>query len=226
MAGGGYIDGGLILQPHSLVSVEEARECGLPLLPIDAFDFLVERSGMRQVEKPFVIGPDKGRKDKNIRLARILGCDHASAKKTRDRTGTGRAEVDIPDWVIENIRANNLNPITIDDEIRTGSTMVGIAEGLGDLPLRIYAVKGFFAGCAVRDMQRENIQTITVTDAVSHHEDVGPIRHKLQVLSLKHELLAFIDHVRLNLVDPDNERWLRDLDPNECLLKLDMPGEV
>ena len=84
-----YIDGGLIVQPHSWRPVELGLRNDFPLLSIDAFDLLMENSGLKEIPNPFVMGPDKGRRDEARRLAEWLQCPVASADKTRARLKEG-----------------------------------------------------------------------------------------------------------------------------------------
>ena len=75
------IDGGLIVQPHSLRSVEFGFRYGFPLLPIDPFKLMMRKIQVNRDEVGVVMGPDKGRKDEGRMAASWLGWYMASAEK-------------------------------------------------------------------------------------------------------------------------------------------------
>jgi len=228
---GGYIDGGIIIQPHSLRSVELALRVGFPLLPIDAFKLLVERAELRNIKNAFVIGPDKGRKDDARILASVLDCPMGSALKTRDRLNGGRPTVIIPDDVLQHIKEIQANVIIVDDEIREGGTIGGLANALDGFAesITVCAVKGIFAHgegeSAIDHLIHPLIKRIVITDAVKPLTDTKPLRKKLQTIKLGPEIARLVAYLQQNLVPSNNEVWLRDRNKTNTPLRLDLSVE-
>lgn len=235
------IDGGILVQPHSLRPVEFALQRGFPLLPIDAFKFMVERAELKKVENPFVLGPDKGRNDEARMLAAYLHCPLGSAEKIRDRLNDGKPDVQIPDEILAYIRDHAANVIVFDDEIREGGTTGDIADKLEGYAnsLTVCAVKPIFAQktdangngrgekpiTAIDHLNKPIITNIIVTDAVHPLTDASPLGEKLTVLRLGPELVVLARYLGHHLVEPDNPNWLRDPKETGTLLRLDLSIE-
>lgn len=227
----GYIDGGLVIQPHSLRPVEIGLRSDFPLLPIDAFDFLMEAARLNEIDNPFVMGPDKGRKDEAKRMAVWLKCPVASASKKRARLLDGYPTLFIDQAVLDYIRKNQCNVIAADDEIREGGTLGELGKALDGVAnsLTVCVVKPVFAGdeevTAVDHLNQDIITRVIVTDAVEPLIDVAPIRHKLEVISLQPEISQLVDHLRTNLTRPNDLGWLTNPSQTGTLLKLDLSIE-
>lgn len=243
MAGSKMFDGGLVLQPHSMQVTRIGLINGLPLLPIDASNLMLERSGVRKVVKPFVLGPDKGRRNVAMWLATKLNCPYGVCKKSRSRITDGLPEVEIPIKVLEYIKNNDCSPVIFDDEIREAGTAQALRRALAGWAKRFYmfAEKGFFA-----DMNGKGItaaealalplefegqsyaydeELIVVTDAVTPIKPIDPIAHKLQVLRLRQDVDYLTTYLQHNLVPNGNDLWLRDEKVMNTLLRLDLMVE-
>jgi len=228
-----YIDGGLILQPHSMRSVELALRQGFPLLPIDALKLLTQRAGFDQIplKQRFVMGPDKGRKDEARMLAKALGCPVASAIKTRERLLDGSPSLCIDPLVLDYIRNNNCTVIAVDDEIREGGTIGGLARLLDGTAqgLKVWVVKLIAAGdaeiTAIDHLSNPIIKEVIITNAVEPQINVERIKHKLKVVNLKDDIQALMVYLQENLVKPEDPSWLRDHIQTGTLLELDLAVE-
>lgn len=229
------IDGGLIIQPHSLESVKLALQRGFPLLPIDAFDFLVANSGItgylqNTQDKVIIIGPDKGRGSVAKRFAALFKLPFASAKKTRAKREDGYPTVTLPVKVLDYIRDNNCTVVTFDDEIREGGTIGELAKLLQAVAkaFKVYVIKPIFASnsegtkTAIDHLFHSLIDEIVITDAVQPLNDVAPVAHKLKVVSLGQDIMNLLDYLQRNLVRSDDPNWLRDSAQTQTLLKLDL----
>jgi len=229
------IDGGLIIQPHSLESVKFALQRGFPLLPIDAFDFLVANSGITGYlqdtrDKVIIIGPDKGRGSVAKRFAALFKLPFASAKKVRARREGGYPTVTLPTKVLDYIRDNNCTVITFDDEVREGATIGELAKLLQVVAkaFKVYVIKPIFASnsegtkTAIDHLLHSLIDEIVITDAVQPLNDVIPISHKLKVVSLWQDIMNLLGYLQRNLVRPNDPNWLRDPAQTQTLLKLDL----
>lgn len=229
LAGWGYIDGGVIVGPHSLRSVELASRKGFPLLPIDPFNFLIECSGFDEIspERLLVMGPDKGRRREGVRMADWLQAPLASAVKERARLEDGYPTLFIPPRVLEYIRDNNCTVAVYDDEIREGGTVFELAEELTGCAqgLRVCAFKAILAGKAVYRLNHPLIKEVIITDAVQPLTDVEPIRHKLRIIPLQDEIVSLVRYLQRNLVRPGDPDWLRDSSETGTLLELDLRVE-
>ena len=228
---GGYIDGGIIIQPHSLRSVELALRTGFPLLPIDAFKFLVEGAELRNIKNAFVIGPDKGRKDDARILASVLDCPMGSAIKTRDRINGGRPTVIVPGDVLQHIREIQANVIIVDDEIREGGTVGGLVKALDGFAnsITVCTIKAIFAcgeeKSAIDHLSHPLIRKIVITDAVKPLNDTKPLQGKLQTIELGPEISRLVAYLQQNLVPSGDETWLRDRSKTNTPLRLDLSVE-
>lgn len=233
LAGNGYVDAGLITQPHSLRSVELGLRAGLPLLPLDAHKLLKEGAELGKISNAFVMGPDKGRKDDARILAKSLGLPMGSAVKTRDRLGNNAPVVEIDRDILEYIRSHKSHVIMFDDEIREAGTSFGMAYALDGYAsnITICAVKGFFANVtglpqtAIDYLKHPLITRIVVTDAVKPFNDVAPIYDKLEVLPLDPEIESIVRYLQLNPLRVDDPNWLRDSSQTGTLLRLDLSVE-
>lgn len=239
------IDGGFIIQPHSLRPIEFGVEYGIPLLPIDPFKLMMQKWGVDRAMPGLVLGPDKGRKDEGRMAASYLGWPMASGEKTRDKEGDGTPIIYIPPEVLEFIKQHNLPVYVYDDEIREGGTIGGITRALYGYAeeLRVCAVKLICAKkqdgntsivdldeskrpkTAVEYLSHELITDITTTDAVQPLLDVEPIKHKLHHIKVEPDLLALVRFLRRNLVRPGDPTWLRNPQETGTLLRLDLSIE-
>jgi phosphoribosylpyrophosphate synthetase len=229
----GDIDGGFIQQPHSLRSVELAMLNKFPFIPIDAFPFLIRNANLRKIRNPFILGPDKGRKDEARILATQLNCPVGSALKERARLDDGSAKMTIPDKILEYIQRYNCTVIVLDDEIREGTTIGGLAHGLDGYAegMVVCVVKPIFAALqdhpatAIDFLKLPIIKRIVVTDAVRPLTDCSPIQHKLEVLKVQPEIEKLVSYLQNNFVQPGNPDWLRDPQQTGTLLRLDLSIE-
>jgi len=210
------VDGGIIVQPHSLRSVELAIQKGFPLLPLDAFPLLLGKA--KEVvtrEKLFVIGPDKGRKDQAKRAAVVLECPIGFAIKNRDRLGVGTPTITIPFEILEEIQRGEYTVAIFDDEIREGNTMDKLAHALKEYAngMVVFAIKPICAGngngkTAVDHLINPFIKKICVTDAVKPRTDLKPLEGKLDIIPIGPELVKIAQYFTEHLVEPDNDNWL------------------
>lgn len=230
---GGDIAGGIINQPHSLRSVELAWYHKFPLLPVDAFPFLVHGANLREILNPFILGPDKGRKDEAQILATTLHCPMGSAIKERARLADGSAKMTIPDRLLSYIKNHHSTVIVNDDEIREGTTIGGLAHELEGYAsgMVVCVVKPIFAPLldgtttAMDYLKLPIIKRIVVTDAVRPLTDCSPIQQKLEVLPLQPEIERLVAHLKHNFIQPENSDWLRNPDETGSLLRLDLSVE-
>lgn len=226
-----YIDGGIIIQPHSLRCVEIGLRSGFPLLPIDAFDFMFQAADLRAVPNPFVLGPDKGRKDEARKAAALLQCPMGSATKTRDRRGDGNPTLIIQPEALDYMREHDCNVIVFDDEIREAGTTGGLAIAIENhaRSMIIVAVKPIFARgpvkTAVEQLNHPLISRIVVTDAVKPLTDVSPIANKLEVVALEPEIKKIVSYLARKLTSPRDPNWLNDPQETGTLLHLDLSVE-
>jgi len=229
LASGGYIDGALLVQPHSMRPTELGLRNGLPILPIDPFNFSYKQTSFERIPQSerFVMGPDKGRKDVARRAASLLQCPQASAEKRRARTKDGYPIIHIPEKVLEYIKENGCTVLAVDDEVRQGGTLFELAEALTDYAdgLIVWVTKLIAAGRAVERLQHSLIKNIVTTDAVCPVTDVGPIKDKLRVISLEGEIRALVAYLQRNLVDPSNRNWLVSPKETGSQLQLDLRVE-
>ncbi len=233
LAGGEYIDGGIISQPHSLRSVDFALRLGFPLLPLDVHRLLRDKAELRRIKKGFIMGPDKGRKDDARILASDLNLPMGSATKTRDRLGNGAPKLEIDQEILNFIKKNRCNVIMFDDEIREAGTSFGMAAALDGYAksITICAVKAFFANVtgssqtAIDYLKHPLITKIVVTDAVHPLNNVSPIEDKLEVVYLDPEIKNIVHFLQHNPVSPDDSEWLRDSSQTGTLLRLDLSVE-
>lgn len=226
-----HIDGGLLIQPHSLRPVELGIRYGLPLLPIDPFKMMMHGVNLNPQVSGFVLGPDKGRRDDGRMAASWLGWPMASATKTRDREGDGTPKVIIPPQALRFIKEHNCTVFVFDDEIREGGTIGGLARALDGYAsgMVVSAVKPILAGngrmSAIDHLNHPLIKRVVVTDAVRPLTDTTPIHDKLVVLPLEPEIHKLVDYLQRNLVNPKDPDWLRDPDQTGTLLRLDLSIE-
>lgn len=240
-----HIDGGLIVQPHSLRPVEFGLRYGFPLLPIDPFKLMMHRTKVNRNDVGVVMGPDKGRKDEGRMAASWLGWPMASAEKTRDREGDGTPVMYIPPQVLKFIKDHNLPVFIYDDEVREGGTVGGLARALDGYAsyLELCIVKMICAKkqeinnkpkivdekdrpkTAVDHLSHELIRHITATDAVSPLLDLTPVQHKLDVIHLEPDLQNLVSYLQRNLVRPGDPQWLRNPGQTGTLLRLDLSIE-
>lgn len=226
-----YVDGGLLIQPHSLRPVELGIRYGLPLLPIDPFKFMMHGINLDPKISGFVLGPDKGRKDDGRMAASWLGWPMASATKTRDREGDGTPKLHIFPQVLSYIKEHNCIVYIYDDEVREGGTIGGLARALDGYAsgMIVSAVKTIFAGngrmTAIDHLRHPLIQRVVVTDAVRPLTDVTPIRDKLEIIPLEPELRKLVGYLQKNLINPGDPEWLRDSKETGTILRLDLSIE-
>lgn len=243
IARSGLIDGGLVLQPHSMQVTRIGFTEGLTLLPIDASNYLLEMSGVRSVQNPFVIGPDKGRRNIAKWLATKLNCPYGVCKKSRARTTDCLPEVEIPKEVLQYIQEHDCSPVVFDDEIREAGTAQALRRALAGWAKRfyMYAVKGFFADMNGTNMTaaqalalpleyqgepfRYDKEFIMVTDAVAPIKPVNEIADKLRVMQIRGDIENLTQYLQNNFVPNGNENWLRDENEMRTLLRLDLMVE-
>lgn len=228
----GDIDVGIINQPHSLRSVEHARYRNFPLLPMDAFPFLIHGANLQEIKNPFILGPDKGRKGAARILATILHCPFGSAGKERARLEDGSAKMTIPDYILAYIKGHNCTVVVLDDEVREGTTIGGLGHGLKGYAdgMIVCVVKPIFAPIdkktsAIDYLKLPIIKRIVVTDAVRPFTDCSPIANKLTVLPLQPEIERLVAYLKYNFVQPENDDWLRNQQEMGTLLRLDLSVE-
>lgn len=224
-----YIDGVLLIQPHSKRPIDLGLRNGIPILPIDPFNLLFHEAGFNQIaeQKRFVMGPDKGRRDTARRTAFLLKCPQASAEKTRARLRDGYPEISIPKPTLDYIKANKCVVYAVDDEIRQGGTLYELAEALQGIAseLRVCVTKLFAAGRAVQRLQHSFITEIISTNAVAPINDLAPIKDKLRIIRLEPQIEKLIEYLQKKLTDRNNPKWLGSLEETGTYLELDLRVE-
>lgn len=217
------IDGGIIVQPHSLRPIEIAHRIKFPLLPIDPFDYIVDQAELEDIEKGYTLEPDEGRRRQGKKLAELKGWPIGSGDKTRDRLKEGKPTVVIPTEVLKMISEEGYTAVVFDDEVRQAGTSKDIARQVRKLVLII--VKLICSEHAVSNLADPSIIKIVTTDAVKPQNVISPIWHKVKPVYLMPGLVKMIDYLKRNLVSPNDENWL---DPSQTgtLLRLDMSIET
>ena len=239
--GGPLIDGAAAIGNHSNRAMIVAAKYGFPLLPEDPYNFMVEKSDLRNWRSywEYLVGlsPDKGRKNEGIRLAHELGIPYGGCEKSRARTTNGDATVVLKDpKLLEYIRATRATVVYFDDEIREATTMAGgrLAVAGAARNLVIVAFKGIFGGLRGRQETAAELlakplevpfesERIIVSDAVSPVRSIKPIEAKLITVPLAGELVNMIQYIQKNPI-PLNENWLRE--PEAGLLELNLVKET
>lgn len=203
----------IVVQPHSAHILEYGLEEGIPILPLDALGLLYNAADLRSIPKPFVIGPDKGRKTQADILAEFLDCPKANASKVRNRRGDGQPTVTIPDDALAFIRDNGCIPIIGDDEVREGGTIGELAIGLADSAkngMIVCTPKFICAGKAVARLSHPTVTRIITTDAIHPVTDMSLIKGKLAVVKLQPEIERVVFYLSDgHMVDPGNPNWLQ-----------------
>ncbi|OGG02111.1 hypothetical protein A2W14_02465 [Candidatus Gottesmanbacteria bacterium RBG_16_37_8] len=223
------IDAALLIQPHSLRPVEFGLREDFPILPLDAMDFLIDRANLVSIANPFVLGPDKGRRDEARRIASVLQCEQESLSKKRDRLNGGRPSIYFSPQLLQRLKEGDYTVICADDEIREGGTYGEITNGLKDIPIVICAVKMIAAQrdgvTAIDHLNKPNVRKIFITDAVKPQNDLAPLADRMEVIPIGLELEKIIDYLKNKLSDPGNPDWL---DPSETgtLIHLDLTPEI
>ncbi len=228
-----HCDGGLLIQPHSLRSIELGLRNQFPLLPIDPFKFMMHNAHLEEIWNGFVLGPDKGRNDEGRMVASWLRWPMGSATKIRDREHGGKPKIIIPEEVLTYIKENHCTVLVYDDEVRDGGTIGAIAVALEEhaQEMIVAAVKPIFSRAynedisAVDHLAHHLISRVMITDAIQPLTDVTPIAHKLEIFPLEPELLMIVRYLRNHLIEPDNPNWLRDSTQTGTLLRLDLSVE-
>jgi phosphoribosylpyrophosphate synthetase len=224
----GYIDAMVPLHLHSreALFLSLLRPTILPIIPIDASDYLVDQVRQVMVEttqKYKMICPDKGAREKMLIWAKKLGLEIIIGEKTRDREkDNGQATIKFPEEEIRKIQQEGMLAISIDDEIRAATTAERMADALGMPSSLIFAVVKLFCTLdAVKLLAHPNFRLIIGTNAVCSAKDLTPLIEsgKLRILDLRPEIRKMTEYFRHHLV-PDGENWL---EPEETgsLLKLD-----
>lgn len=250
MANSEFIDGGLLFGGHSMQAIEIAEEMDWPLLPMDTFDFMVEESGVRQIDNPMVFGLDKGRKNEALRLAAKLGCPFVVADKSRARVGDENGDGEPTMWIhmkaLVYALQNNCTAVSLDDEIREAGTTSVQRKYLAPWVDRlvIVALKGFFAksqiDTAAEKTAAERLaeevpkmggfekEELIISDAVEPLTVLGPVENKLTIVKMREQLDKTFKYLKENLVPNDangNEDWLRE-QKDGLLVRLDIAKEV
>ncbi|MBI5620100.1 hypothetical protein HY950_04015 [Candidatus Gottesmanbacteria bacterium] len=226
-----HCDAGILVQPHSLRSIELGLRYEFPLLPIDPFKFMMHHINVKNYQNGFSLGPDKGRKDEGRMAAAWLGWPMGSAMKTRDREHGGKPKITIPPEVLTYIQAHNCTVFVYDDEVREGGTIGALAAALDGYAkeMIVAAVKPIFASngekSAVEHLAHPLISRVIITDAIRPLTDVAPIAHKLEVIPLEPDIRAIAEYLQGHLVEPNNSDWLRNSQETGTLLRLDLSIE-
>lgn len=235
----GYIDGAIVIGPHSLRPVELALRERFPLLPFDPFPFMVDQAGLRSVGKPFVVGPDKGRKNEAHRLAAYLQAPYTTAVKIRDRLVDGEPTITVDPQALAYIQENDCTVVTYDDEIREAGSIGDLRRVLDGWAKRLVVVttKGYFAsgkkaGMPITAAERLSQplrygfeeERIVVSNAVAPlvREALGPIKDRLIDVDLMPGIERMVERLRANLVGGDDSSWMR---VNGTELHLDLTHE-
>lgn len=206
------IDAGMIVQSHSEELSSMTLKFGIPILQIDAFDYLAEASGIGALSYVYILGPDKGRRRFGQKMAEKFGTPHGSAVKIRNRK-TGEPTVTIPTEILKAIKSMGENGATVvifDDEIREGGTMGAIADALQGYASNIIicSTKSIFSGNAIANLDKSLITRIFLTDAVRPLKDISKIIDKIQWIPLWPGLEQLNLYLQQHLSEPDNSGWL------------------
>jgi phosphoribosylpyrophosphate synthetase len=235
----GYIDGAMVIGSHSLRPVELALREDFPLLPFDPFPYMVKAAGLAEVENPFVVGPDKGRRNEARRLAAWLKAPYVTGRKTRDRLVDNEPKIMIDPGALDYIRQYHCTAVTYDDEIREAGSIGDLRREVDGWAsgLVVVATKGYFAngkkgGQPISAAERLNQalkygfrqERIIVSNAVEPL-DAGalwPIEDRLVWIDLGPGIARMVERLKVNLVGGDDPDWMR---VNGADLHLDLTHE-
>lgn len=211
----GLVDGVVAVGNHSQRAGELASRRDLPLLLIDTFEFMVQSAELDEIERPIVLGPDKGRYDIAARLAARLQCPVANVEKVRDRLNAGDPNVTLSPKVLDFIKVMNRTVVVLDDECREAGTAAAIRELVNGYAERLVMVflKAFLAPCSNHtetaitrlgktlnpDFVSERIFFANAVDPIL---DPCPISGKTTWLDMGPELEKMIGYLAKNLDKP------------------------
>lgn len=207
------IDAGMAVQNHSKDVIEKALEYGIPLLSIDAFDYLAQEAHIENQKNVFILGPDNGRRKFGKKMAEKFDFPFGCATKKRKREANGEPEIEISmeDLIrIKNTGEQGARVVIFDDEIREAGTIGAIAKVLEGYASEIivYATKGIFAGNAIANLISPLISRIYITDAVLPMQDITDLRDKITWIPLQLGLDSLNSYLQQHLSEPDNDDWL------------------
>jgi ribose-phosphate pyrophosphokinase len=147
-----------------------------------------------RADKLVVVSPDVG----NVKVGNLFA----------DHLGTGFAIIDKRRLSGDSVKTSHLigdvtgkDVLMVDDMVSTGGTVLEAAKVLKDRGagrITVAATHAVFAGPAIKRLASPEIDRVFVTDTIPEGDRLGPIRDKVEVLSVAKLLADAIHHIHHN----------------------------
>lgn len=157
----------------------------IPCDHLTATNLFAEYMKAKGLRSPVAVATDAGAARRALRFARCLGIPLAIMEKHR----LGNSDTVAMTAFIGDVRGREA--IIFEDEISTGSTLLGAAEVLRDqgaAEIYVCATHAPFAGNALERLQQSCIREVVVTDTIPH-QNLPPMVTQLSVAPLLAEAI-------------------------------------
>lgn len=198
IAGLSYIDGFMLIEPHSFATQSAAAKIGKPLFPITPWNYAMDCVLKRPIQtdgqeinlnrdNTVIVRPDEGRNIAATRTAGHYGFDSVSFEKTRQSASQVEFKLLNPE---DQRRIKDKICVCYDDELATCGTICTLADNLqryGAIGLIIVGVHGKFTEKWEEKIKHPLIKKIFITNS---RPPIGKIRPyiesgKIEVISLE-----------------------------------------